>query len=60
MTFTHPDWIYPPEITTALQDVLQSLTGLQITSQEAADEMQAVMDELLENGYDYNAVEQGK
>lgn len=60
MTFTHPDWIYPPEITTALQDVLQSLTGLQITSEEAGSQMQAVMDELLANGYDYNAVEQGK
>lgn len=59
MTFTHPDWIYPPEITTALQDNLQSLTGLQITAEEAAEQMQAVMDELLENGYDYYTVEQG-
>ena len=59
MTFTHPDWIYPPEITTALQDNLQALTGLQITAEEAAQEMQKVMDELLANGYDYNEVEQG-
>lgn len=57
MTFTHLDWIYPPEITTALQDNLQALTGLQITSEEAAEEMQKVMDELLANGYDYNEVE---
>lgn len=58
MTFTHPDWIYPPEITTALQDTLQALTGLQITPEEAGQQMQAVMDELLADGYDYNEVEQ--
>lgn len=57
MTFTHLDWIYPPEITTALQDTLQELTGLQITSEEAGEQMQAVMDSLLADGYDYNEVE---
>jgi|GEM_PF-777407 len=57
MTFTHPDWIYPGEITTKLQDILQGLTGLQITPEEAAREWQDKMDEMLESGYDFNAVE---
>ena len=54
-TFTHLDWIYPPEITTELQSVLQSLTGLQITPEQAGEQMQAVMDQLLADGYDFNA-----
>ncbi len=58
MTVTHLDWIYPPEITTALQDTLQELTGLQITSEQAGQQMQEVMDKLLAGGYDYNAVKQ--
>ena len=57
MTFTHLDWIYPPEITTALQDTLQELTGLQIDSEKAGQQMQDAMDKLLANGYDYNAVQ---
>lgn len=56
MTFTHLDWIYPPEITTALQDNLQSLTGLQITPEQAGNKMQEVMDKLLAEGYDYNTI----
>ena len=56
MTFTHLDWIYPPEITTQLQDSLQALTGLQITPEEAAQQMQDKMDELLSEGYDFDAV----
>lgn len=55
MTFTHLDWIYPPEVTTALQDVLQSVTGVQITPDQAGQKMQEVVDDLLENGYDFNA-----
>ena len=56
-TFTHLDWIYPPEITTELANVLQSLTGLQITAEEAGEQMQKVMDDLLADGYDFNATE---
>ncbi|MEG7531089.1 MAG: extracellular solute-binding protein [Hungatella sp.] len=60
MTFTHLDWIYPPEITSELQDTLQALTGLQITPEDAGKQMQVVMDKLLADGYDYNAVTQMK
>lgn len=56
MTFTHFDWVYPPEITTALQDTLQALTGLQITPEQAGQQMQDAMDKLLSSGYDFNAV----
>lgn len=56
-TFTLLDWIYPPEITTELQTVLQSLTGLQITAEQAGEQMQAVMDQLLADGYDFNAAQ---
>lgn len=56
-TFSFLDWIYPPEITTKLQEVLQSLTGQQITSEEAGAQMQEVMDELLADGYEFNSAE---
>lgn len=57
MTFTHPDWIYPGEVNTALQDALQALAGKQISAEEAAQQVQTVMDEMLANGYDYDAIE---
>lgn len=57
MTFTHPDWIYPGEVTTALQDALQKLTGLQITAEEAAQDVQDALDGMLADGYDYDKVE---
>lgn len=56
VTVTFLDWIYPPEVTTALQDALQELMGQQITPEEAAGKVQAAFDEAAANGYDFNAI----
>ena len=51
------DWYYPPEITTAIQQQIQAVTGGQISAENAMIEMQKVQDELFANGYDYNETE---
>lgn len=54
-TVVYLDWLYPPEITTALQQNIQAVTGGKITSEKVMEDMQKVMDELLAKGYDFNA-----
>jgi raffinose/stachyose/melibiose transport system substrate-binding protein len=54
-TVTFLDWVWPPEIVTAFQDQLQAVTGGQTTAAVAMAEIQRVFDNLVKNGYNFDA-----
>jgi raffinose/stachyose/melibiose transport system substrate-binding protein len=54
-TITFLDWVWPPEIVTAFQDQLQAVTGGQTTAAAAMAEIQKVFDNLVKNGYNFDA-----
>lgn len=51
--FTYLDWYWPPEITRAFQENQQAVVVGSKTSQEAADSIQQVMDDLYAEGYKF-------
>jgi raffinose/stachyose/melibiose transport system substrate-binding protein len=54
-TVTFLDWVWPPEIVAAFQDQLQAVTGGQTTAAAAMAEIQKVFDNLVKNGYNFDA-----
>jgi raffinose/stachyose/melibiose transport system substrate-binding protein len=51
--FTYLDWYWPPEITRAFQENQQAIVAATKTPAEAAESIQAVMDELYADGYKF-------
>jgi ABC-type glycerol-3-phosphate transport system substrate-binding protein len=49
------DWLWPPEVTTAFQEQIQMTVGQQTTPEEAVAAIQKVLDDLFEDGYNYDA-----
>ncbi|QQA41772.1 ABC transporter substrate-binding protein [Pelagovum pacificum] len=45
------DWVWPRELTTTIQNEVQSMMGGTITPEEAAENMQAKFDEMVEAGW---------
>jgi raffinose/stachyose/melibiose transport system substrate-binding protein len=54
-TVTFLDWVWPPEVVVAFQDQIQAVTGGQITAAAAMAEIQKVFDNLVKNGYNFDA-----
>jgi raffinose/stachyose/melibiose transport system substrate-binding protein len=50
---TYLDWFYPPEITTALQEGLQSGLAGRITAEALAKNLQALLERLANGGYHF-------
>ena len=53
VTTTFLDWIWPPEITKAFQQQLQSIIGGQTTPEKAMKEIQTAFDDLVKKGYKF-------
>ena len=51
--FVYLDWFWPPEITRAFQEQQQGIVAKTVTASEAADNIQAVLDELYADGYEF-------
>jgi raffinose/stachyose/melibiose transport system substrate-binding protein len=51
--FTYLDWYWPPEITRAFQENQQALVAGVKAPDQAAQDIQKVMDELIEDGYKF-------
>lgn len=51
--FTYLDWYWPPEITRAFQENQQAIVASSKSPEEAANSIQAVMDELFADGYEF-------
>jgi len=50
------DWLWPAEVTTVFQQQIQMVVGHQTTPEEAVAAIQAVLDQALADGYDFDAV----
>ena len=50
---TYLDWFYPPEITTALQEGLQSGLAGRITAEALSKNMQALLERISSTGYHF-------
>jgi hypothetical protein len=53
--FTYLDWYWPPEITRAFQENQQAIVAGTKNATEAAESIQAVLDELYADGYTFEA-----
>jgi len=51
--FTYLDWYWPPEITRAYQEQQQAIVAGMASPSDAAEAIQEVMDELFEEGYEF-------
>jgi raffinose/stachyose/melibiose transport system substrate-binding protein len=51
--FTYLDWYWPPEITRAFQENQQAIVAATKTPEQAAQAIQAVLDELYADGYTF-------
>jgi ABC-type glycerol-3-phosphate transport system substrate-binding protein len=49
--FTYLDWYWPPEITRSFQENQQAVVADSKTPDQAAESIQAVLDELIADGY---------
>ena len=52
-TTTFLDWIWPPEVTKAFQQQIQSVIGGQTTAEKAMTTIQGVFDDLVKKGYKF-------
>ena len=51
--FVYLDWYWPPEITRVFQEQQQGIVAKTVTAGEAAASIQAVLDELYAEGYEF-------